>query len=154
MSVLLVALKFALSWLANVEVVTTMIVAFTLLFGLRRSLVAVNVFCLLDMLIYSFFLPVAVSYFFHYNLVAAAVKLVHMLTKRTDSYIYALLVMVLTVGFGFETTLADYLFLGLPFWPRYISGLLFFAIHIFSVTVITLAALPALVKVGQKLRPG
>ena len=66
--------KFVLSFIPNIEVVTTLVAVYAFVFGFD-CLGATAVFCLADLILYPPSLDVAVSYFIYWNLLALIVAL-------------------------------------------------------------------------------
>lgn len=147
----LVAVKFALSTLANVELVSVLLVYYTLLFGRSRAFCIANVFIAVDCFIYGFGLWIF-YYVIHWN---CLVILVGILAKKKvkKSIFFALWCALLTFLFGVQTTVLDVLFYSSntaffkAFTVRYFMGLSFFVTHIVSVFVSVLALLPPLSKI-------
>ena len=74
MGALLVVGKFALSFIPNVEVVTTLLVAFSFVFGFD-GVIASLIFCTADVILYPPSLDVIVSYYIYWNLLAITVAI-------------------------------------------------------------------------------
>jgi len=157
MSAMLTVGKLALSWLANVEIVTVLIVVFVLSFGLKRCLVAINCFIITEIALYPAQIWI-LCYVIHFNLLAVIVWLVGL--KTHNSLLLAIPAAVLTVLFGVQTTAFEIL-VGAPAIPfleafaiRYVAGISFFTIHIISsfatVLILTPILLPPLAKLGGK----
>lgn len=68
---LVIAAQFALSFVAGVELVTVLFVAYAFTFGIRRGMLAATAFSLLRMLVFGVFLNVLVLYLIYYNALAA-----------------------------------------------------------------------------------
>lgn len=147
----LTAVKFALSWLANVELVTVLIVYYTLIFKRLRAFCIVNVFIVVECFIYGFGTWV-VSYIIHWNFL---VFFIGILGKRgvKKSIFYSLWATLITFLFGVQTTLLDVLFFApateffQAFALKYYMGLSFFITHILSVFISVLVILPPLTKI-------
>ena len=145
---LLVLGKFALSFVPNIEVVTTLTVVFAFSFG-WQTLAATTIFCLVDAIIYPATLDVIISYFIYWNLLAlVTIVLKKCGIKAPAAYIGTALVM--TVGFGFLTSFVFHLFYGVVFWAYYAAGLPFYALQICSTLVFMTVGFIPLVKL---LRP-
>ena len=76
MATLLVLGKLVLAIVPNVEVVTSLTMVFTLVFGFRRTILAVLAFCLVDIFCYPHTPDTIVQYFFHWPLLCGATALV------------------------------------------------------------------------------
>lgn len=147
----LTATKFVLSWLANVELVSVLLVYYTLLFKRARAFCIANLFVIVECFIYGFGLWV-VSYFVHWN---CLVVLVSILGRRgvKKSIFFALWCASLTFLFGVQTTALDVIFYSsqtsffTSFATRYFMGISFFITHIVSVFVSVLILLPPLSKI-------
>lgn len=147
----LTAVKLALSWLANVELVTLFVVFYTLVLGRNRTLFACNVFIVVECLIYGF-APWVISYFIHWNFL---VILTWFLDKKgvKKAIIFALFVTGLTVLFGVQTTIIELLFYSSEtsflqaFGIKYFMGLSFFITHILSSFISITLLLPVLRKI-------
>lgn len=68
---LVIAAQFALSFVAGVELVTVLFVAYAFTFGIRRGMLAATAFSLLRMVVFGVFLNVLVLYLIYYNALAA-----------------------------------------------------------------------------------
>lgn len=149
MSALLIVGKLALSFVPNVEVVTTLTLVFACVFG-YWAVAATTVFCIADMLLYPFAIDVAVAYFVYWNalaLVAAAISR----RGATETWVYIIVGAVGTVAFGLLTTLTHTIVYSTPFWAVYASGLAFYAIQLIGSTAFTLVGFKLLCKVLSKL---
>ncbi len=65
---LLIGGQLALSFVAGIEIVTVLLLSFAFHFGLRRSILVANAFCILRCFIFGFFPTVMLLYFIYYNL--------------------------------------------------------------------------------------
>ena len=143
--------KFVLSFIPNIEVVTTLVAVYAFVFGFD-CLGATAVFCLADLILYPPSLDVAVSYFIYWNLLALIVAL--MSRKIKSEYVYLLTAIVMTVLFGLLTTLMSHLIIGLPFVATYLAGIPFYVMQIASTLVFMSVGFKPLTKVLVKLRVG
>ena len=146
----LTAVKLALSWIANVELVTLFLVFYTFSLGAKRTFCACNIFILVEIFIYGF-APWTISYFIHWN----ALVLVVLLMKKAGvqkPIFYALLCLGITFLFGVQTSIVEVLFFSpnTAFFKavlmRYFMGLTFFAVHMASSFFSVLIILPYLLK--------
>ncbi len=147
----LTAVKLALSWLANVELVTLLVVYYTLALGKNRTFVAVNIFILVECFLYGFGCW-ALSYLLHWN---AVVALSYLLDKKgvNRSIYYALSMLGLTFLFGVQTSVVEVLFFsgGADFFSaviiKYFMGMTFYIAHMASSFVSVWLLLPALSRI-------
>lgn len=133
-SATLTVVKFALSFIPNVEGVTVLIAVFTSVFGLSVSLCAVLIFVLNETLIYGMGLWV-ISYFIYWPLLVIVFSALKFFKMR-DLY-YKITAVIMTVFFGVLTSLVDTgLFTGFydNFFARfaiiYVRGIVFYSVHI------------------------
>lgn len=152
MSATLVTGKVVLSFVPNIEVVTTLLVVYAFVFGMR-AVFASLVFCICDVFIYPPSLDVAISYFVYWNALALAVVLLKRLGAKED-YHYILLALFFTAAFGVLTTFFSHLIVGVPFIPTYFAGIPFYAAHLISTLVFMLAGFKPLSSVLEKLNGG
>ena len=145
MAALLVAGKFALQFIPNVEVVTLFILVFACAFGILRTLPAVCVFCLLDNLLYPFSVYVTVQYAVHWPLLCLTAGLI---AKRTRSeFVFVAVAALFSVFFWVETPLIGWLMQFSVFLPTLISGIPFFIINLVSNCAVVLVLFKPLQKV-------
>ena len=149
MSAMLVGGKLALSFIPNVEVVTTLTIVFGACFGFR-AVPASLVFCTADMFLYAFSLDVAVSYYVYWPLLCLSAAVLSAL-KAKSLYVYLILALVGTLFFGVLTSLVFSLFYSVPFVPVYVAGLPFYAMQLVSSLVFMLAGFDPLSKVLKKI---
>lgn len=134
--------KLALSAIPNVEIVTLLIILYTVVFGLTVSLPVTIVFVSAEMLIYGINTWV-ISYYIYWcalALVAAGVKLIF----KEKLLPYVITTAVMTAFFGVLTTFVDSLFMigassqGFfeSFSIIYLRGAIYFVIHIVSNTIV------------------
>lgn len=157
MSAMLTAVKLALSWIPNVEVVSVLIVIFALGFGLRRTLIAVNCFILTEIMLYPAHIWI-LCYFIHWNTLAIVVYFVGKI--KENSILLGIVVAFLTFLFGVSTTTFEVLIGNsiYSFWKafaiRYAAGTWYFVAHIvcnfLTVSILTPILLPA---VRKHLKP-
>lgn len=154
-SATLTACKFALSYVANVEIVTLILVATTLGLGFTIGFSSSIIFCLIEMLIYGVG-PWVVAYFIHFPLVTVLVGLV---SKTKRKHIYAIILAVIaTIGFGVLSTIMEVLMFsstqdfGEKFVFRYIAGIPFFVTHVVSNAIILSFGVYPLTKLFERFR--
>jgi hypothetical protein len=161
MAGLITALKFALSFLPNVELITLLIAVFSTVWGLKYSLPATIVFCLVEMAIYgvgSWLL----LYIIYWPLLA--VIFYYALRNKKTPVAMGISVgigLIMTVAFGVLSACTDTLFvigavskdmLGTYFVSYYLKGLWFDIIHVISVVISLLVLYIPLVKVCERIR--
>lgn len=161
MAGLLVALKFALSFLPNVEVVTLLIAVFSVAWGIRYSLPATVVFCLVEMAIYGvagwvllyfiYWPSLAVIFFF---LLRGKTGVMAIVLGAVVGGVFSMIFGVLSASV--ETLLVvgnvAYDKLGTFFVSYYVKGLWFDLVHVVSVVASMLVLYLPLVKVGCRVR--
>ena len=133
MGALLVVGKFALSFIPNVEVVTTLLVSFCFVFGFD-GVVASLIFCTADVILYPPSLDVIVSYYIYWNLLAITVACLKELSVK-NFIPYFITATLFTLFFGVLTSLFTSIFYGVNFIGVYLSGLYFYAIHLVSTAI-------------------
>ena len=138
-----------LSFIPNVEVVTTLTIVFGVCFGLRAVAASV-VFCTADMFLYAFSLDVAISYFVYWPLLCLSAAVLSAL-KVKSLYVYLIVALIGTLFFGLLTSLVFSLLYGVPFIPVYVAGLPFYAFQLVSSLVFMLVGFNPLTKVLKKL---
>lgn len=148
----LVAGKLALSFVPNIEVVTTLVVVYAFVFGFD-ALGSAFVFCLLDIIIYPPSLDVIISYFIYWNALAAVIIIIRALGARSE-YLYLLAAVIMTALFGVLTSFVSHLVAGLPFIATYLAGIPFYIAHIVSTVVFMFAGFKPLTKVLAKIKQG
>lgn len=133
MGALLVVGKFALSFIPNVEVVTTLLISFCFVFGFD-GVIASLIFCTADVILYPPSLDVIVSYYIYWNLLSITVAVLKELNVKSFAP-YFITATVFTLFFGVLTSLFTTIFYGVNFAGVYLSGLYFYAIHLLSTAV-------------------
>ena len=149
MAAVLVAGKFALQMIPNVEVVTIFILLFSVAFGLARTLPAVLVFCILDPFLYGFYPTVVLQYFLHWPLLCLSAWLLSRATKSEFAFLG--LAAAASVLFWLETPVINVLFRFSPFMGTLIAGLPFFAINLISTGALVLVLVRPLLRILEKV---
>lgn len=147
----LTAAKFALSWIANVELVTLLLTFYTLKLGKYRTYISCNIFIIVECFLYGFGVWV-ISYFIHWNFL---VFIIGLLDKKgvKKSIWYALSALGVTFLFGVQTTLLEVLYYSAnteflsAFALRYFMGITFFVTHMASAFFSIWFLLPPLLKI-------
>lgn len=147
----LTATKLALSWLANVELVTVLIVYYTLIFKRLRAFFVVNIFILVECFIYGFGTWI-ISYIIHWNFLVFFIGILGKWGVKRSIF-FSLWATLITILFGVQTTLLDVIFFApateffQAFALKYYMGLSFFITHVVSSFVSVLVILPPLSKI-------
>ena len=163
MAGLITALKFALSFLPNIELITLFIAVFSAVWGLKYSLPAPAVFCLVEMAIYGIGSWV-VLYFIYWPLLAVIFHFALRGKKPPVAMGIAVAIAVpMTVFFGVLSACTDTLFvvgavspdmLDTYFVSYYLKGLWFDLLHLVSVVASILLLYIPLVKICEKIKVG
>lgn len=114
MAALLTALKFALSFIPNVEVVTLLITVYAAVFGAAYVFPAVLVFCAVEVAIYGVGSWV-ILYFVYWPLLAALSCLI--LSRKRSAIVAAVTAAVMSAFFGVLSACCDTLYVAVGF-PR------------------------------------
>ncbi len=158
MSALLTALKFALSFVPNVEVVTLLILVYGACFGLAYALPATLIFCAVEVAIYGVGSWVLL-YFVYWPLLALFASLFLKGGRLPLAMVFAVLGSVL---FGVLSACCDTLFCvtyfvgdqGAKYWVAYyLRGVVFDIIHVVSNFAVVLFLYRPLTMVCKKLAP-
>lgn len=149
-SAILIVSKFALSFIPNVEVVTTLIICFAFVFK-YDSIFSTIVFCTADILIYPPSIDVIISYYIYWNLLSLIVATLSSLNIKNE-WIYFTLSLIMTLLFGVITSFFFSLFYGVNFLAVYIAGVYFYLIHLISTTVFMLVAFNILTKTLENIK--
>ena len=163
MAGLITALKFALSFLPNVEVITVLIAVFSTVWGLKYSLPATLIFCTVEMAIYG--VGSWVPLYYIYWPILSVVFHFALRGKRTPVAMgIALPIGILfSALFGVLSASMETLFvvgvvspdmLGTFFVSYYLKGLWFDIVHIVSVAISILVLYIPLVKISEKIVRG
>jgi hypothetical protein len=138
--------KLALMAIANVEIVTLLIMLYAVVFGLAIALPATLIFVTTEVLLFGAGTWV-ISYYFYWPFLAIAFALYSKLTKD-NTILRIVFVIVITTFFGVFTTLVDTIFfLKAPpstflrsFAIMYSRGVSFFIVHIVGNTLFSIVA--------------
>ena len=163
MAGLITALKFALSFLPNIEVITVLIAVFSTVWGMKYSVPAVLVFCTVEMAIYGIgsWVPL---YYIYWPMLAVVFHFA--LRKKKTPVAMGIAVpigLAFSVLFGVLSASTETLFvigavspdmLGTFFVSYYLKGLWFDIVHTISVVVSMLVLYIPLVKMCQKITVG
>lgn len=136
LSASLTAGKLALSFIPNVEIVTLLLIVFTLSLGIRRGLLIAIVFATTEILIYGFSTWVLL-YYFIWPLLVVITGLLGKLIK--SEYGYAILAAIFGLCFGLFAAINESIFYGLAYGLVYwTKGLVFDLVHGVSNFIIVL----------------
>lgn len=158
MSALLTSLKFALSFIPNVEAVTLLIFVFASVYGAAYTVPAVLIFCAVEIALYGMGSWVAL-YFVFWPLLAV---LASVLLKTRKIYIAAMLAACSGVFFGVLSACSDTLFCVAnlndaqlaSYWVAYyLRGLYFDAVHVVSNTALAVFLFKPLCAVAERTYP-
>lgn len=158
MSALLTALKFALSFVPNVEVVTLLILVYGACFGLAYALPATLIFCAVEVAIYGASSWVLL-YFLFWPLLALLASL---FLKGGRTWLALIFAVVGSEFFGVLSACCDTLFcvanlspaaLGDYWVAYYLRGVVFDIVHIVSNFIVVLVLYKPLVSVCKKIAP-
>lgn len=162
MAGMLTALKFALSFVPNLEVVTLLIAVFSAVWGVKYSAPATIVFCLVEMAIYGIGGWV-ILYFIYWPLLAVVFHFALRKLRGWKALVVATAIaIVFSVFFGVLSASAETLIvignvspdrLGTFFVSYYIKGLWFDLVHTVSAGASVTLFLPLTI-VGEKLKNG
>lgn len=124
MATILICSKFALIILPNIEIITFLIIIFTCVFGFKRVIFSVLIFCLLDNFLYSFSYLVAIQYFFHWPLLCLLTQITYNIFK-SKLIPYVVLALFFAILFWIETPAIYTILKFMPFFPSLFAGFLF-----------------------------
>lgn len=149
--------KFALSSIPNVEIVTLLIMVYTVVFGLKISLPTVLIFVTLEIFIF----PIntwVVSYYVYWPMLAIITWLCVKLIEKNKYLFPAIIAGVMTLFFGVLTSFVDACFYAggeeilSMFVAIYVKGVTFFIIHFISNVIVLAVAFVPLTKLLTKLK--
>lgn len=144
LSASLTAGKFVLSIVPNVEIVTFLLMTYTILFGFRRAFITSIVFVTTEILIYGF----GTWILGYYVIWPMLIVLTTLLSKTIKSeYGYAILAALYGFSFGAFFALFESIFYGLSYAiPYWVSGIPFDIVHGVSNFIIVLVLFKPLTK--------
>ena len=137
MAAILIAAKFVLHFIPNVEVVTPLIIVFTCVFGFKRVIFSVLVFCLMDNYLYSFSYLVTLQYFFHWPLLCLLAEITFKIFKQ-NVLAFTALAAFAAILFWIETPVINVILKFSLFKPVLIAGIPFLFPMLISGTAVTL----------------
>ncbi len=150
--------KLVLSAIPNVEIVTLLIMAYTIVFGLSISLPTTLIFVTTEMLIYGLNTWV-LAYYIHWCMIAIVTAIVKSVFGNNKLIPYIITACLITACFGVLTSLIDVLFFIKSniqtFWSQfaimYVRGISFYIIHIISTTTVVALGLLPITTILKKL---
>ncbi|MBE0450646.1 MAG: hypothetical protein IBX70_07355 [Clostridia bacterium] len=150
LSASLTAGKLVLSVVPNVEVVTFLLIVYTVMFGVKRAMFATIVFVTTEVLIYGF----GTWIMGYYVIWPMLILLTHMISKHTKSeYGFAILASIYGFSFGLFFALFESIFYGISYAiPYWISGLPFDIVHGVSNFIIVLVLFNPITKTIEHLK--
>ena len=157
MSALLTALKFALSFIPNVEVVTLPLIVYAAVFGAAYTLPAVVVFCAVEIAIYGVGSWV-ILYFIYWPMLAAVSCL--LFAKRRNIFLAVAVAVVMSALFGVLSACCDTLYVAVGlyegdlahYWlAYYVRGLYFDLVHVVSNFIVIAVLFKPLCAAGDRL---
>ncbi|MEG1710644.1 MAG: hypothetical protein RR316_02445 [Clostridia bacterium] len=143
--------KLSLSWLPNIEIVTLLLFIYTAVFGWKLTMLSAFAFVLIEGAIYGFLGSWWICYLIYFTSLPLCAFVVS-LNKKGGRFWYALCAAILTFSFDILTVAADTLFYGATFYIRFLSGIYFFAMHVFGNFAIFLVAYLPLKKLLFQLK--
>lgn len=136
-----------MKWLPQIEIVTVLLFVYATYLGFVLTLIASIAFVFIEGILYGFFAAWWFSYLVYWPLVVCVGYFCKRM--RFSQYGYAIAAALITLCFGFISTLLEHLMYGMPFWGRYIYGIVFFVVHVvgnFFIVFFTFAA------IGKRLK--
>ena len=146
----LTAGKMVLSVIPNVEIVTFLLMSFTVLFGLKRAIMASIVFVTIEVFIYGF----GTWILGYYIIWPALIVLTYFLSRKTRSeYAFAALASAFGFGFGLFFALFESIFYGIGYAiPYWLSGIPFDIVHGVSNFIIVLILFKPITQSVEKIK--
>lgn len=150
LSATLTAGKLALSFIPNVEIVTLLFIAYTIVFGLRKSLLVSIIFTTTEIFLYGFSTWLLVYYLIWPMLILVTEFIKG---KIQSEYGYAIIGAIFGYTFGAFFAVTESLFYGVAYgWVYWIKGLLFDLIHGTSNFIIILMLYKPITSLLTKLK--
>ncbi|MGX8797291.1 hypothetical protein ACR6HW_14660 [Fusibacter sp. JL298sf-3] len=151
LSAALTAGKMALFSIPNVEIVTFLLIVYTVVFGKTRTLLAAFVFVTTEVLLWGFGTWI-IGYYFIWPLLIVMASLLSRVTR--NEYAYAGLSAVFGFTFGLMFAIFESFFYGAAYGFTYwISGLPFDIVHGVSNFLIALFLFKPVVRTVEKVKP-
>ncbi len=149
LSASLTAGKVVLMAIPNIEIVTFLMISFTILFGIKRAFWASIVFVTTEVMMYGFGTWI-LGYYFIWPLL---ILLTHLIVKRTSSeYAFAILSGIYGLSFGLFFAIFESFFYGISYGIAYwVSGIPFDIVHGVSNFIIVLVLFKPVIKAIEKI---
>ena len=160
MSAMLTALKFALSFVPNVEVVTLLVMVYAAVFGAAYALPAVLVFCAAEVALYGVGSWV-ILYFVYWPMLAAVSCL--LFAKRRNIFLAVAVAALMSALFGVLSACCDTLYVAVGlyegdlahYWlAYYVRGLYFDIVHVVSNFIVVAVLFRPLCAAGDRILRG
>lgn len=150
LSATITAGKLVLSFIPNVEIVTLLFIVYTVVFGVRKSLLASVIFSTTEILIYGF----STWLLGYYMVWPLLILLTGLISKRVESeYAYAIVAAVFGYAFGLLFAIVESFFYGIAYgWVYWLRGIPFDLIHGTSNFIIVLVLYKSIVNILAKLK--
>lgn len=150
LSASLTAGKLVLSIVPNVEIVTFLLIVYTVMFGIKRAMLATIVFVTTEVLMYGF----GTWIMGYYVIWPLLILLTHFISTRSKSeYGFAILASIFGFSFGLFFALFESIFYGISYAvPYWISGLPFDIVHGVSNFIIVLVLFSPITKTIEHLK--
>lgn len=150
LSATITAGKLALSFLPNIEVVTLLFIVYTIVFGMRRSLMIAFVFSTIEIFLYGFSTWLLVYYFIWPLLIL----LTNLLRQKVRSeYVFATLAGLFGLSFGLFFAIVESFFYGIMYGISYwVKGIPLDILHGVSNFIIVILLYKPLVDVLLKYK--
>ena len=152
--------KTVIAFIPNIEIVTTLFIVYTLVFGWRKTMVAAMVFVMIEIIIWPAMPSWIILYFIYWPLMVTVVALLPRKWYRLRVILSIIIGIIFTVSFGVLSSLIDVIIFGgigtSYFWPLfgaiYAAGTGFFATHIISNSFILPVLVPVLYEALQPMK--
>ena len=160
MAAMLTALKFALSFVPNVEVVTLLVMVYAAVFGAAYALPAVLVFCAAEVALYGVGGWV-ILYFVYWPMLAAVSCL--LFAKRRNIFLAVAVAALMSALFGVLSACCDTLYVAVGlyegdlahYWlAYYVRGLYFDIVHVVSNFIVVAVLFRPLCAAGDRILRG
>jgi len=144
--------KTVIAFIPNVEIMTTLFIVYTLVFGWRKTMVAAIVFVMIEIIIWPAMPSWIILYFIYWPLMVTVVAILPRKCHRLRVVLSIIVGIIFTISFGVLSSFIDVIIfggIGTPyFWPLfgaiYVAGAGFFATHIISNLLLLPVLLPVL----------
>jgi len=149
--------KLALMGIPNIEIVTLLIIIYSVVFGLRISIPSIFIFVLIEMLLWGLNSWV-ILYFFYFPMLGIGASFLYKILKKfhaeNNPVFFAIFAGVMSFLFGIlSTTIDTFIYTSdnyMKMWiALYTSGITFFLTHIISNTIILSVAYYPLKRAGD-----